>query len=65
MKAKGFTATDSSDLAVGTPNESRVRTYNSADGAYSVSLRYWRVSDGPGKRPYQLLVRDIKTGYEP
>lgn len=60
LVAKNYSL-DPQEIEIGNPGESRIHTYISPDKAYSVSLRYWKVSDTPGAKPYHLLVRDIKT----
>ncbi len=65
LSDKKFVAVDVQDLEVGTPNESRSHTYMSPDNTYSVSIRYWKISDLPGAKPYQLLIRDLRTTYHP
>jgi hypothetical protein len=65
LAGRKFVATEIQDLDVGTPSESRSHTYTSRDKSYSVSIRYWKISDLPGARPYQLLIRDLRTQYHP
>lgn len=62
---KKFSATETQDLEIGTPNESRSHTFLSPEGNYSVSIRYWKISDVPRAKPFQLLVRDMRTRYQP
>jgi hypothetical protein len=65
LVGKRFVAEQIRDLEVGTENESRSHTYLSQDKHYSIALRYWKVSDLPGAKPYQLLVRDVRKQYNP
>lgn len=65
LRDKSFSVTETQDLETGSPNESRSHTFLSPDGNYSVSIRYWKISDVPGAKPFQLLVRDMRTKYQP